>query len=133
MCKEGNYLQLSRKARIEILRLASTLKYTNGNFQHFHCLFESETINPDYIHQTMSCTIITQYNICSTISAVEYLQYNICSTISAVQYLQYNICSRISSQSTHYPGDLVLTHEGVKNLYISLHQYLQDVYLVCLS
>ena len=68
------------------------------------------------------------------ISAVQYLQYNICSTISAVQYLQCNICSTIFLQSTHYPGDLVLTHKGVKkNLYISLHQYMQDVYLVCLS
>ena len=93
----GDHLQLSRKTRVEILRFASTPKYTNDKFQHFHCLFESEAINPFNTHQTMFCTIISQYNICSTISAVQYLWYNICST---------NIL-----QSTPYLGDLVLSHE----------------------
>ena len=88
----GDHLQLSRKTRVEILRLASTLKYTDGKFQHFHCLFESEAINPFNTHQTMFCTIISQYNICSTISVVQYPQLNICGTISAVECLGYNIC-----------------------------------------
>ena len=54
MCVGGELFTISRKTRFEILRVASTLKYTNGNFQHFHYLFESETINPVNTHQTIS-------------------------------------------------------------------------------
>ena len=54
VCVGGELFTISRKTRIEILRVASTLKYTNSSFQHFHCLFESETINPVNTHQTIS-------------------------------------------------------------------------------
>ena len=82
VCVGGELFTISRKTRIEILRVASTLKYTNSNFQHFHCLFESETINPVNTHQTIS---VQSFH--SLISAVQYLQCDIYSTMSAVQYL----------------------------------------------
>ena len=75
--RRGIIYNFQEKQGLKYCDLPLHLSILMATFNISLVYFESETINPDYLHQTMSCTIITQYNICSTISAVEYLQYNI--------------------------------------------------------
>ena len=66
VCVGGELFTISRKTRIEILRVASTLKYTNSSFQHFPCPSWKWNHQPCYYTPNNFCTIILQFNVCGT-------------------------------------------------------------------
>ena len=82
----GGYLQLSRRQGLKYcdLPLHPSILMTNYNISIV--LFRVKPSTSFNTHQTMFCTIISQYNICSTVVQV---------------FLQF----------TPYLGDSVLTHE----------------------
>ena len=87
----GNYLQFQEKQWLKYCELSLQLSILTATFNISIVYLKVKTIDPVTTHQTLSCKINSQSNICSTLCAVEY---------------SYSLPIIL--------GDLVLTHEGIK-------------------